>query len=108
MTGFWYNESGPEDDWNKVIWSDETKINIFGSDSVKFVRRRPAEDFLTKCTTVTIKRPASIMVWSSMNSHRFGRLAIIEGNINTKKYKEAVLEAKLLKIREQSSILHFQ
>ncbi len=25
------------DYWNRVLWSDETKINLFGSDGVKHV-----------------------------------------------------------------------
>ena len=28
------------DFWNHVLWSDETKINLFGSDGVKHVWRQ--------------------------------------------------------------------
>ncbi|CAK9796081.1 Transposable element Tc1 transposase [Anthophora plagiata] len=84
-----------EEDWDRIIWSDETKISIFGSDGVKFVRRRPGEDLLPECTTATMKHPVSVMVWGSMATHGVGRLAIIEGNINAKMYQKAVLEAKL-------------
>ncbi len=31
------------DYWNHVLLSDETKINLFGSDGVKRVRRQPGE-----------------------------------------------------------------
>ncbi len=31
------------DYWNHVLWSDETKINLFGSDGVKHVWRQPRE-----------------------------------------------------------------
>ncbi len=31
--------------WNHVLWSDETKINLFGSDGVKHVWRQPGEDY---------------------------------------------------------------
>ncbi len=31
------------DYWNHVLWSDETKINLFGSDRVKCVWRQPGE-----------------------------------------------------------------
>ena len=26
-------------DWNKIIWSDESKFNLFGSDGTMYVRR---------------------------------------------------------------------
>ncbi len=42
------------DYWNHVLWSDETKINLFGSDGVKRVWRQPGEEvqrqvFLAYC-----------------------------------------------------------
>ncbi len=35
--------------WNYVLWSDETKINLFGSDGVKRVWRQPGEEHKDKC-----------------------------------------------------------
>ena len=34
-----------KDFWNHVLWSDETKINLFGSDGVKRVWRQPGEEY---------------------------------------------------------------
>jgi len=31
------------EDWKRVIWSDETKINRFGSDGCKWVWKKPGE-----------------------------------------------------------------
>ncbi len=31
------------DYWNHILWSEETKINLFGSDGVKRVWREPGE-----------------------------------------------------------------
>ncbi len=33
------------DYWNHFLWSDETKINLFGSDGVKCVWRQPGEEY---------------------------------------------------------------
>ncbi len=33
------------DYWNHVLWSDETKINLFGSDGVKRVWQQPGEEY---------------------------------------------------------------
>ncbi len=43
------------DYWNHVLWSDETKINLFGSDSVKHVWRQPGEEYKDQCVLPTGK-----------------------------------------------------
>ena len=43
------------DYWNHVLWSDEMKINLFGSDSFKHVWRRPGEEYKDKCVMPTVK-----------------------------------------------------
>ncbi len=37
------------DYWNHVLWSDEIKINLFGSDGVKRVWWQPGEEYKDKC-----------------------------------------------------------
>ena len=41
------------DYWNHVLWSDETKINLFGSDGVKCVWQQPGEEHKDKCVLPT-------------------------------------------------------
>ncbi len=43
------------DYWNHVLWSDETKINVFGSEGVKRVRQQPGEEYKDKCVFSTVK-----------------------------------------------------
>ncbi len=43
------------DYWNHVLWSDETKLNLFGSDGVKCVWRQPGEEYKDKCVLLTVK-----------------------------------------------------
>ena len=43
------------DYWNHVLWSDEMKINLFGSDGFKHVWRRPGEEYKDKCVMPTVK-----------------------------------------------------
>ena len=43
------------DYWNHIQWSDEMKINLFGSDGFKHVSRRPGEECKDKCVMPTVK-----------------------------------------------------
>ena len=38
-------QSKTMDYWNHILWFDETKINLFGSDGVQHVWRRPGEEY---------------------------------------------------------------
>ncbi len=52
------------DYWNHVLLSDETKINLFGSDGVKRVWQQPAEEYKDKCVLPTVKHAGgSVMDW---------------------------------------------
>ena len=88
---FWKKE-----DWDKVLFSDEVRISIFGSDGVRYVRRRVGEANLPECTVPTMKHPVSIMVWGCMSRNRVGRLQILDGIVNADKYINTVLQPKLL------------
>ena len=41
-------QSKTMDYWNHILWSDETKINLFGSDDVQHVWRRPGEQWCSQ------------------------------------------------------------
>jgi hypothetical protein len=52
------------DEWNVVIWSDWTKINLVGTDGIKYVRRPPGLRFNDRYTVKTVKHGSgSLMVW---------------------------------------------
>ncbi len=75
------------DYWNRLLWSDETKINLFGSDGVKRVWRQPVEEYKDKCVMPTVKHGGgSVMVWGCMSSAGTGELQLIEGTKNSNMY----------------------
>ena len=43
--------------WETVVWSDESKFNVFGSDGKVMVWRTPKEEFDPKCTIPTRDAP---------------------------------------------------
>ncbi|CAF3806888.1 unnamed protein product [Rotaria socialis] len=55
----------PVDFWKNVVWSDESKFNLFGSDGKVMVWRTRREEFDRKCTVPTVKHGGgSVIVWA--------------------------------------------
>ncbi len=71
--------------WNHVLWSDESKVNLFGSDGVQHVWRRPGEEY----------QGGSIMVWGCMSAAGTGELRFIEGNMDSNMYC-GILKQKMM------------
>ncbi len=75
------------DYWNHVLWSDETNINLFGSDGVKRLWGQPGEEYKNKCVLPTVKHGGgSVMVWGCMSAAGTGELQFIEGTMNANMY----------------------
>ena len=84
------------DYWNHVLWSDEIKINLFGSDGFKHVWRRPGEEYKDKCVMPTLKHGGgNVMVWGSMSAAGVGELHFIEGNMDSNMYWE-ILQLRMI------------
>lgn len=76
------------EDWDKIIWSDETKINLFSSDGRKRCYRKANSALELKNCLPTIKHGGgSIMVWGCMSSKGCGNLVIIRGTMDKYVYK---------------------
>ncbi|GFT45427.1 transposable element Tcb1 transposase [Trichonephila clavipes] len=73
--------------WKKVIFSDESKFNIFGSDGHGTVWRKPNTALDPKNLRPTVKQGGgSIMVWGCMASNGVGNLVFIDGIMDHKLY----------------------
>jgi transposase len=77
--------------WDQVIYSDETKINLFGSDGRVYVRREPGTRYEMKHLNPTVKHGGgSIMVWGCFSSTGVGVITIIEGIMDSIKYTRII------------------
>lgn len=81
-------------DWQQVIFSDESKFNLFGSDGIEYVRRKTGERFNENCIKKTVKHPAGQMIWGCFSYHGIGEIAFIKGYVKAPDYKN-ILESHL-------------
>ena len=73
--------------WKKVLFTDESKFNIFRSDEHSYVCRKPNEELKEKNLKTTVKHGAgSVLVWGCMSASGVGELCIIDGIMDQKKY----------------------
>lgn len=88
--------SWSEDQWSRVLWSDESKISVFGNDGPQHIWRRVGEAGLPQCTVPTTKHPESVMLWGCMAASGVGRLHVVKGTVNAQVYINEILTQKML------------
>ena len=63
----WINE------WENIIWSDESKFEVFGGDGKRYVWRTPQEKYNPKCLIPTFKSgQESVMIWGCFVKNKLG------------------------------------
>jgi transposase len=88
-------ENWTVDDWKRVIWSDETKMNRMGSDGRKWGWKQPGTQLQNHHVQPTVKHGGGhVMVWGCMSVYGVGNLVRIDGLMNAKRYCE-ILEDNL-------------
>lgn len=92
----------PVEYWKRVLWSDETKINLFGSDGCRKVWRNPREALKPRNIMPTVKHGGgNIMVWGSMSHSGVGTIDFIDSKMNADVYislLDANLKPSVLKL----------
>ncbi len=97
------NQTKDMDYWNHIIWSDETKINLFG------VWRQPGEEYKDKCVLSTVKHGSgSVMVWGCMSAACTGELQFIEGTMNANMYCNIMKQSMIPSLRRMGRRAVFQ
>ncbi|GFX87299.1 transposable element Tcb2 transposase [Trichonephila clavipes] len=77
----------PQQFWNEVIFSNESKFNIFGSDGRRMVWRKTNTSHHPKHTIPTVKHGGgSVMVWGCMAASGVGKLVFIDGIMHKMAY----------------------
>ena len=82
--------------WKKVLWSDETKMELFGLNAKSYVWRKTNTAHHPEHTIPTVKHGGSnIMLWGCFSSTGTGKLVRVDGKMDGAKYR-AILEENLL------------
>jgi transposase len=90
------------DDWKRVIWSDESKINRIGSDGKQWVWKLKGEGLIRREIQQTVKfGGGNLMVWGCMGWNGIGQLVEVEGKMNANQYVD-ILEDHLLPSMENA------
>lgn len=90
--------------WSKVLYSDESKFNIFRSDGRHYVWRKPCTEMKQSHVKATIKHGGgSVMVWGCMSAAGVGNLHFIEGNMDQHQYLR-ILKQNLAESAEKLGI----
>ena len=83
----------PQDFWDNILWTDETKVELFGRCVSKYIWRRRNTAFHKKNIIPTVKYGGgSVMVWGCFAASGPGRLAVIKGTMNSAVYQEILKE----------------
>jgi transposase len=83
--------------WDRVLFSDETKINLVSLDGRIRVRREPKRGLSAENCIPTIKHGGGdVTLWGCMSSKRVGRLEFIEGIMDRYSYKRILAENLVL------------
>ncbi|CAK9818710.1 Transposable element Tcb1 transposase [Anthophora quadrimaculata] len=77
------------EDWKTVLWTDESKFELFGGKRRQFVRRRKGEAYQEACLKPTVKHGGgSVMVWGCISANGVGDLIRINGKLTATQYLE--------------------
>uniref|UniRef100_A0A8C5PID1 Transposase n=1 Tax=Leptobrachium leishanense TaxID=445787 RepID=A0A8C5PID1_9ANUR len=76
--------------WDSVLWTDETKLELFGPMDQRYVWRRKNKAYEEKNTLPIVKHGGggSIMLWGCFASAGTGKLQRVQGTMNSLQYQE--------------------
>ncbi|KAG2461297.1 TCB1 transposase, partial [Polypterus senegalus] len=82
-----------QDFWENTSWTDETKVELFGRQMSRYIWRKRNTAFQKKNIIPTVKYGGgSVMVWGCFAASGPGRLAVIDGTMNSTVYQKILKE----------------
>jgi len=101
-------EPESSENWRNILWSDESKVNMCGSDGKTFVRRPALMEYKPKYTKKSMKHGGgNIKVWACFSWYGVGPIFWIKENMNAKMYID-ILENVMFPYAELNMPLHWK
>ena len=93
----------PSSKWRNILWSDKTKIKLFGSDALKkYVRRPKRKEYDPRYTVKTVKHGGgNNKIWGCFSYYGVGPLFWIKENMNKEIYLN-ILQDVMLPFAEEN------
>ena len=79
---------GGQDDWKKVLFSDESMFCVSHGHQGIRVWRLKQEAYIKECLKRSVKFASSVLVWGCMTAEGPGRLCIVSTTVNSDVYQE--------------------
>uniref|UniRef100_A0AAR2LJV0 Transposase n=1 Tax=Pygocentrus nattereri TaxID=42514 RepID=A0AAR2LJV0_PYGNA len=91
----------PQHFWENILWTDETKVELFGRCVSHYIWCKRNTAFRKKNIIPTVKYGGgSVMVWGCFAVSGPGRLAVINGTMNSAVYQKILKENVRPSVRE--------
>lgn len=75
--------------WRNVIWSDESRFQLFHADGRHRVWRTPHEAMDPACQVGTVQAGGlSVMVWGAFSWHGMGPLVVLDATLTGQRYRQ--------------------
>ena len=72
-------------EWSKVIWTDESKINLIGSDGIRYLWKKAGEGISDRDFIPTVKYGSGkLLFWGCFSSSGVGKIVKIDGIMGAK------------------------
>lgn len=96
--------------WHDVVFSDESRFNLYHNDGRVRVYRRDGERYVDNCVVERDRfGGGGVMVWGAINYNFRSRLLVIHGNLTARRYVDEILRPELVPlIRRQRIPMSFQ
>lgn len=103
-----YKDWTPEQ-WENVLWSDESPFTLFPSSGRLWIRRRVGEEYLTECIAPTVKfGGGKLHVWGCFSGSGVGDLYRCNGTFTGAKYREILKNHMAKRLRAMGKNAIFQ